>query len=105
MAENSGAERKKPRGRGRPFQKGQSGNPGGRPKEIAELREMARAHSAEAIETLVTTMRDAKDPRVQVAAAVALLDRGWGRPGQEITGADGEGFIGGGVVILPPESD
>jgi hypothetical protein len=28
--------------RGRPFKKGESGNPGGRPKVTAELRELAR---------------------------------------------------------------
>ena len=35
-------------GRGRPFQKGQSGNPGGRPKVAAEVKELARVHTAEA---------------------------------------------------------
>ncbi len=43
-----------------PFKKGQSGNPGGRPKVIAEVKELARAHTGEAIETLVSIMTNAK---------------------------------------------
>ena len=38
--------------RGRPFQPGVSGNPGGRPKSLTPLRELARAHAAAAIEEL-----------------------------------------------------
>ena len=45
---------------GKPFKKGQSGNPGGRPKVIAEVKELARAHTGEAIETLVSIMTNAK---------------------------------------------
>jgi uncharacterized protein DUF5681 len=32
---------------GKPFHKGQSGNPGGRPKVLAEIKEIAREHTAE----------------------------------------------------------
>src|SRR5207244_11467027 len=52
MGENSGKTAK--RGRGRPFQPGQSGNPGGRPKEDAPVRDLARQHTAEAIRKLAT---------------------------------------------------
>ena len=48
---------------GRPFKKGQSGNPGGRPKVIAEVKELARAHTGEAIETLVSIMTKRRQPR------------------------------------------
>jgi len=58
---------------------GQSGNPGGRPKGYQEFRELCRAKTQKAIETLEACLDD-KDPKVRVAAAVALLDRGWGRP-------------------------
>ena len=45
---------------GKPFKKGQSGNPGGRPKVIAEVKELARAHTGDAIETLVSIMSNPK---------------------------------------------
>jgi HEAT repeat protein len=70
------------------FQKGQSGNPGGRPKECAEVKALAREHGAEAIAKLVELMRG-EDARVAKAAADALLDRGFGKPAQsmELSGA------------------
>ena len=43
-----------------PFEKGQSGNPGGRPKVVAQVKELARAHTGEAIETLVSIMTNTK---------------------------------------------
>lgn len=70
-----------------PFVKGQSGNPGGRPKETGEIRELARKHGPEAIRTLALHMAG-DDPRVAVAAAQALLDRGFGKPAQAIVGGD-----------------
>jgi hypothetical protein len=72
---------------GKPFKKGQSGNPGGRPKVVAEVRELAREHTADAIQTLVSIMTNPKSaPAARVSAANALLDRGYGKPPQHITG-------------------
>jgi Family of unknown function (DUF5681) len=72
---------------GKPFQKGRSGNPGGRPKVVAEVKELARKHTGKAIETLVSIMDNPKAaPAARVSAANALLDRGYGRPPQHITG-------------------
>jgi hypothetical protein len=74
--------------RGRPFQKGRSGNPGGRPKRSDEVRALAQAHTAEAINRLVRWMRTA-NAKASVAACNALLDRGWGKPVQAIMGNEG----------------
>lgn len=70
------------------FQKGQSGNPGGRPKEDSEVKALARATGPEAIDKLVELMRG-EDKRTALAAAQALLDRGFGKPAQAITGDEG----------------
>lgn len=55
-----------------------SPNPGGRPKALHDLQEMARQHTPEAIE-IVKIMRNDNHPQ-QGWAADKLLDRGWGRP-------------------------
>ena len=65
------------------FKKGASGNPGGRPKADTSLRDLAREHTAEAVAALVTIMRSKKAAAAsRVSAAIALLDRGHGRPVQ-----------------------
>src|SRR5262245_13338752 len=82
---------------GKPFQKGRSGNPGGRPKEIAEVKELARQHMPAAIDALVSIMNNTKaSDAARVSAATALLDRGYGKPQQHI---DAE--IGSYVALLP----
>ena len=72
------------------FAPGQSGNPGGRPKDEHRVAELARSYTVEAIDTLVELMRDGKDERVRGTAAQALLDRGWGKAKVEVVaGAEG----------------
>ena len=73
------------------FQPGRSGNPGGRPKEDPDIKQLARSWSREALETLYQLMRNADKDSVRLAAAEAILDRGWGRPAQalEHTGQNG----------------
>ena len=75
-----------------PFAPGQSGNPGGRAKADHRVRDLARAHTEAAINALAEAL---KNERTSVAAAVALLDRGWGKPVQEVTGADGGPLVTG----------
>src|SRR4051794_15528778 len=67
------------------FKKGVSGNPGGRPKVMAPIRDLARAHSAAAIEALASIVQDIDaPPAARVAAATALLDRAYGKPTQHL---------------------
>ena len=74
------------------FAKGQSGNPGGRPRDEQKVAELARSYTREAIETLVELMRRGNDERVRGALAQTLLDRGWGKPNIEVLG-DEAGYV------------
>ena len=46
-----------------------------------------------AIKILAGIAKDGTNEAARVSAAVALLDRGWGKPPQAHTGEDGEGQI------------
>ena len=62
------------------FVKGKSGNPSGRPKVPEEVKELARAHTVEAIRTLAEVMGDPSAPHAaRLNAAEKLLDRAWGK--------------------------
>ncbi len=55
------------------------------PKAKAEIRSLARSHTEAAIKVLAGVMNQKKTPpAARVSAAVALLDRGWGKPTQMI---------------------
>jgi hypothetical protein len=59
-------------------------------KAPTEIRSLARRHTESAIKVLAGIMNEPDaPPAARVQAAQALLDRGWGKPTQAITGADG----------------
>ena len=60
------------------FQPGTSGNPGGRPRAAHSIQELAREHAPEAIQTLADIAKNGT-PGARVSAAIALLDRAYGK--------------------------
>jgi hypothetical protein len=65
------------------FKPGVSGNPGGTPKGAADVRALARTYTRRAIERLAEWMED-DNPKASVPACVALINRGWGMPQQNV---------------------
>jgi hypothetical protein len=61
-------------------------------RALTDIRSLARSHTNTAIRTLVGIAQEGTNESARVAAAVALLDRGWGRPAQAVT-VDGEASI------------
>lgn len=85
------------------FQKGQTGNPKGRPKKIPELRELLanvlgdEKDGKTAAEAILMALR-AKAVKGDVRAAQLLLDRAYGQAKQEI-----DATITQTEVLLPPK--
>ena len=90
MAANS---EKTARGRGRPFQKGQSGNPKGRPKQTQEQKDalaMIRTLAPDAVLRLAEIIHD---PNVKVDAQLRaidiILDRAYGKAAAQVSVTSG----------------
>lgn len=71
-------------------------------KATTDIRSLARSHTDTAINTLKGIMQQKTAPAAaRVAAATALLDRGWGKAPQAITGEGGQGPVA--FTWLPPQ--
>lgn len=71
------------------FQKGQSGNPSGKPKKPKTAKDMvalARDVGPEMMQRLIKCARS-DDDKVAFPAAVAVLDRAYGKPAQTVAHA------------------
>jgi hypothetical protein len=61
-----------------------------RSKTVTEIRSLARSHTRTALNVLVGVMRSTKAPApARIAAANAILDRGWGKATQAVENGDG----------------
>lgn len=56
------------------WKKGESGNPNGRPKKVQEVHELAEEKSPAAMRKVVHLMENATDERVQLTAALKVLE-------------------------------
>jgi hypothetical protein len=89
-AENSqqAAKPTRRRGQGKPFQPGQSGNPGGRAPKTEEertLEQMCRDKTQDALAVLVKIMDNGENERNRITAAMAIIERGHGKAVQPTT--------------------
>jgi len=60
-----------------------------------DLKSLARAYTDVAIQALSGIAQNGESENARVAASIALLDRGWNKPAQQVehTGADGSNTI------------
>jgi len=63
------------------------------PKFAGDVRSLARSHTESCIRSLAGIAAHGESEGARIAACVALLERGWGKPAQTHTGADGDGDI------------
>ena len=86
MAANS--EKTAQRGPGKPFEKGKSGNPNGRPKIDDKTKAILKAAAPDAARLLVEMMNNpVTGEKTRLQAAQTVLDRVYGKATQPIEGA------------------
>lgn len=73
---------------GRPFPKGVSANPGGRPKVLRDFEGYAREMSLPMLQKLVVIALQGKGLTAVMAAKI-VIERAWGKAPQPLVGKDG----------------
>jgi hypothetical protein len=68
-----------------PWQKGQSGNPKGRPPQIKILRQRCRDMTDEVLEQLINILRNSELDSNRINAAKIILAYGYGLPEAKVT--------------------
>ncbi len=77
---------------------------GGRPRMPDELKEAFRDYSMDALNTLVTILKDEEAKNSdRIRAAEIILERGWGKPEQAVSLETVTSDVG--VVLLPARGD
>lgn len=84
-------------------------NGAGRPKgavnsTTASLRELAREHTQDALAVLVQIAKAGESEAARVSAANALLDRGYGKPSQVLSGDEEGGPVVHKIELVALES-
>lgn len=77
------------------FQKGKTGNPGGRPSIPQEFKDLALKYSVPALKKAIEIMQDDENKTADKLKAIELiLDRGIGKPTQtlDVGNKEGEAF-------------
>lgn len=62
-------------------------------KATREIKALAQKYTNEALKTLVQVMQTSESDQARVSAARELLDRGYGKSPQAVTGEGGEGPV------------
>ena len=88
MAANSEKSAKKPRGPGKKFEKGKSGNPSGRPPRTPEELDLIAAckdKTPAALAVIESIMMEGQSDKARLSAALAIVERAYGKAVQPTT--------------------
>lgn len=72
-------------------------------KLAADIKALAQPYGPEALDVIVSAMRDGEKLADRLTAAKEMLDRGYGRPAQAVTG-EGGGPVALSISWLQPQS-
>jgi hypothetical protein len=64
-------------------------------KTPTEIRSLARSYTEMSLQAIAHVIQNGESEQARISAAFGMLDRGWGKPAQQIehTGKDGENEI------------